>query len=309
MTQNDFSQSELVTHAACHRKWYWQYGQTIKRRGMFNWIFEVGTAFHSFAEAYYKDDQAAICKATNFSPVVGPDVLRTGKWQSQFEFWKIVFPTLCRTYAKRYPLDQEPFEVLGVEEVVTREFMGIHFRGKLDIRLMNRHGMMGMMDHKTASSIDPIGDAMHTKFQFLFYFWLCGLTEGEFTVDWVKKPALRLKKTESEVDFAIRCRDDISDNPDNYFARETVYYTKEEMQQFEKTVLLPKVKSMTRILGGMEADNFLWTDKNLDNCHAYKTPCAFMPLCFEDEALATIDFVKKEAKHEELIVTLQTNNK
>lgn len=295
MTENDFSQSELVTLNQCPQKWFWQYGKQLKRRGMFNWNFEIGTAFHTFLEVHYKKLDCKI--QTIFNPEIGVDVLRTAQFEKQFEFWKVVFPVMTRSYLRKYP--REDFEVHTVEEIHSRTFMDINFRGKFDVRGMhNRHQMV--LDHKSTSSLEPQGDKLHHKFQFLFYFWLSEIPEGEFIVNYIKKPAQRMGKKETDLDFTIRVRDEIADNPDDYFAREIVYFTAEEMQKFEKYVMIPKVAKLKMLLAAKPENAFIWTDRTLESCYNYNTPCPFIPLCFEDEALATIEYEPKTSKHEEL---------
>lgn len=295
MTQNDFSQSELVALNSCGQKWFWQYGKQLKRRGMFNWNFEVGIAFHNFLEGHYKGNQD--CKLQTFSPEIGVDVLRTVTFEKQFLFWQTIFPVMARAYLKKYP--RENFEITAVEDIHTRIFQDIVFRGKLDIQGMhNRHRMV--MDHKSTSTLVPQGDALHHKFQFLFYFWLSEIPEGEFIVNYIKKPQQRQGKRESYLDFTIRVRDEITDDIDSYFAREVVYFTKDEMERFEHYAILPHVQKLKRILAARPEDSFIWHGRTFESCYNYNTPCAFIPLCFEDEALAEIDYESKTSKHEEL---------
>lgn len=301
MTENDFSQSELTTLDVCGRKWFWQYGQKLKKRGMFNWFFEVGGALHNFLEDHYKNGFRRNCKLQTFSPVIGPDVMITPKFNAEKLLWEKCFTAYCEMYIKFW--GSEPFEIVGTEQVVSRTFDGINFRGKIDLKIRNRN-CIGMMDHKTTHPLFVVENEadLHTRFQFLFYFWLAGIEEGEFTINQIVKPNKRIGKKESELDFAVRCRDDIYDKPEEYFKRVVTYYTNEEMKRFEEKVLLPKVEKLKRILGGKIEDAFIWSDMAMGSCTHYNTPCPFMSLCFENEALATIDFEPKSSKHEELEV-------
>lgn len=297
MTPNDFSQSELVTLSLCPRKWFWQYGNCLKRRGMWNWNFVVGTEFHTFLETFYKG--LPFDKVGQFNPKVDLDVLKTGKWTEQFTFWRIVFPALVEAYVKTYPREYMKIDPQDVENIQIREFEGIIFRGKIDVR-GTRSNVPVIMDHKTCSSLIEQGDKLNQRFQFLFYFWLSGLTDGEFIVNWIKKPSQRQGKKETATEFACRVRAEILESPGDYFKRESVYFSKAQIKHFEEKVLLPKIKKLKLLLEPSKDTNFLFSEMNLEACHSYNSPCPFIPLCFEDEALATVDFVKKTSKHEEL---------
>ena len=262
---------------------------------MFNWFFEVGNAWHSFMEARYShQDHDCILQTHNFNPKLGPDTLRDGRFEIQLEYWQQVFPVLCRMYEAKYRT--EAIAPTAVEQVVTRTFMGVNFRGKIDLMI----GGTETWDHKTASNIDPQGDKLKQKFQFVFYKWLRGNGGGAFTVNMLKKPAQRMGKKETESEFACRVAGEIVGKPDEYFARETTHFSDDEIQQFESSVMVPIAQKLQRLLGGNDSDEFLWTQKTYECCNIFNTPCPFMPLCFEDEALKDIYFERKTSKHEEL---------
>ena len=269
----------------------------LKRIGMWNWNFVVGNELHTFLEHHYKKTLKP--EHSIFNPEVSNDVLRTPVFIEKREFWQLVFPTYCQLYHQIYPSEQ--FSVEGVEMVQCRTYRGINFTGKIDLCGRKKNAPM-IADNKSTSNLDILGDKLHQNFQFLFYFWLSGLEEGEFMVNRIKKPAQRQGKKESSHDFAYRCVDEIKAEPEKYFAREWTYFTKEEMQKFEQSILDPKVSKLLRILEGKPEDSFIWQDKALGACNNYNTSCPFMPLCFDDEALATVEYEQKSSKHEELEV-------
>jgi len=299
LTTNEFSQSEITTLDACGRKWFWQYGQRLKRIGMWNWNFVVGNELHTFLENFYK--KSLLPTHSVFNPKVGEDVLRTADFLSKREFWEIVFPAYCTVYKQLYP--SEPFEIApdGVEVLACREYRGINFKGKIDLRGTHKKNAF-ISDHKSTGKLEVLGDQLHQRFQFPFYFWLSGIEEGEFMVNRIKKPAQRQGKKETTREFAQRVAHEILDSPIDYFAREWTYFSKEEMVKFQTEILDPKVNQLLRILDGKHEDSFIWTNKVGGNCYTYNSPCPFLSLCYDDEALASVEYEQKTSKHEELEV-------
>lgn len=304
--ENRFSQSELVTHASCVRKWYYSYVALLKPKTL-NWAFVVGNEVHRFMEQLYRGEESPM----EFNPTFDDGVLRDDKFERNFEFWSIVFPTLMEQYFLRvYLPDKNKLIIQDVESVIEKEYRGLIFQGKKDIG-----GCIGnnqfMMDHKTTSRIDTMPEKLDQRFQFLFYFWLSGLGNGKFIVNQIKKPALRLKVGESNIEFAIRCKEDIIAKPAGYFGRLEVNYSAEQIHHFERNVLDPKIDRIHAIIGA-EGDpdlSFLWREMNLDNCYNYNSPCPFLPMCFPesglsddemDENLIGIYYDRKTSKHEEL---------
>jgi len=100
-----------------------------------------------------------------------------------------------------------------------------------------------------------------------------GLGITEVFYDVLRKPALRLKKGETEEAFEQRCLEAITENPEHYFQRKLV-----TRLEAERAAYVRDVHGTVRLL---QVSAFLGdgTPRNTGSCWDYGRPCEFFPVC------------------------------
>jgi hypothetical protein len=125
----------------------------------------------------------------------------------------------------------------------------------------------------------------------------------KFTVNGLKKPELRIGKTESIETFVSRIRQDMIQTPEKYFKRIPMDRIAGSMEHFEERVLRPKLNRI-RLLTEASTSGIvlesLARNQNTGNCVKYGSTCQFMPICQHGFKLEGFQYTRREHKHEEL---------
>ena len=155
-------------------------------------------------------------------------------------------------------------------------------RGKRD-GLVRRNGKLWLLETKTCSRLGSKGfdDTLTFSFQNLYYLFAATLEAGEpiagVLYNQVRKPQLRQGKNETFQAYAERCRVDIADNPENYFQRLEIIYTKQRQRQFVADLRLQLDELSRWCLGDVptfkntRACSGLWTCDYLSACASCST--------------------------------------
>ena len=304
-----WTQSEITLMDDCGQKWFYRYHELLRKKGDFSWALIVGSAFHATLEQMYATQGQRWAVPTLVFP---PGTVLSGQQMEKEMYWNHVLPAMCTAYSQYHASDFEKFVVEEIEEKVEVEFMGFKFRGMIDLRFrpIAKDGQW-IMDHKTASRIDTATTAgWDFRFQFMFYLWL-KWKQGTvplrgYFINGVKKPELKIKKTESLPEFAERCRQDMVFEPQKYFYREKLIMTADAMEHFERHVLMPKIIRLQMLAGqasiGEESEVIAATvarNMNTSHCQAYGIPCEFLDLCRHGQDMM-FNYERRDHKHEEL---------
>lgn len=288
------TQSELSAMDDCIMKWNLGYNNLVVRKGRWNWAFVVGSALHDFFEKFYRGEGDA-----NMISIEAPgeDVLIDSKFEEQRDYWMGVIGAMQRAYARKYADDLTLFEPEIVEEVVTREYRGMKFTGKLDLAARGPNGMF-IMDHKTTSNVTALTeDGWDFRLQFQFYPWLLEhLKPTKFTINAIKKPLLRQTKTETHAGFVNRVAKDIATRPEEYFKRDSMPINRAKIKHFQDTILDPKISRFEIARKHPE----ILLNRNTNTCTKYGGVCEFLPICRNGWELEQFQYEKRENKHEEL---------
>lgn len=95
-----------------------------------------------------------------------------------------------------------------------------------------------------------------------------GLDPSFVVWDVLRKPALRLKKNESETEFERRCLEDIEDNRSYYQQRKQIVRFEDEKQAHVRDIL-----GVVHLMLTGE------TPRNRGSCFSYERPCDFFEVC------------------------------
>jgi hypothetical protein len=301
-----FTQSELTEFGKCHQKWNWRYNHLLEKAGTFNLPFMVGSAFHDVMEQFYNTKGERFTVATlQFEEGVIPSL----QDQVDLDYWNHVLPAMVRAYAVYYKGDHAKWKIHSFEEEIEIVYRGFRLRGKIDLTLEDDTGIY-TLDHKTSSRLNKdVVAGWDFRFQFLFYLWLKSKTVLPFPlkgyyINAVKKPELRVKKTESIPEFAQRVFEDMVVEPDKYFYRDRLPIDQATLDHFERTVVNHRLRLFEAVLDPstpLDLAQAIVQDKNTDECQHYNgPPCPYLELCRHGYQKMSFLYTRKENKHMEL---------
>ena len=301
-----FTQSELSTMGACYQKWHWRYNMLLEKAGMYFMSLMVGSDFHDAMEQFYSTKGKRVAVATlQFDEDVVPSLVDL----QVLDYWNHVLPMMVKAYAIYYESDHEKWEIEQIEEEVSIEFEGFRLRGKIDLRFRESSGRY-ILDHKTAARLNrDVVAGWDFRFQFMFYLWLKVKQDPKnkldgYYINAVKKPELRVKKTESIQEFAQRCFEDMVQEPEKYFYRDRYPIADDVLAHFEKAVVRPRL-ALIRALNDqnipLELRKSILYNKNTDECQHYTgAPCPFLDLCRFGYQKMGFLYRRRDQKHLEL---------
>lgn len=300
-----FTQSELTSWSNCHEQWYRGYNQRLRRKGVLNWAYIYGDAMHDSLESFYRNMDGTYELATLQIP---EDAMMLAEDELKERYFTELLPRQMERYAKYYANDFENWQIDAAEQIVTVEYEGIKFTGKIDL-LICEDDFHGPLDHKTMGAFSPeIFAGYNFRFQFLFYAWLVWKKTGiRPTCIWwngIKKPQLKQGKNESFESFMVRIEGDMRLEPEKYMKRQKLPIEEDyHLDHFEKRILGPKLSSLKTLTDATTSGIILESlarDMNTSNCVKYGKPCEFLALCqhgFKQEGLS---YSARGSKHEEL---------
>lgn len=311
-----FTQSEMQTLDNCAQRWNYRYNLMLERKGEFNWPTTYGSWMHASLEEWYMTKG----KRFTWDPRYKNKTKNLSLQQRlEREYWEKLGQVQLEVYTSYYKNDHKVFDVMqgGVEHIVDIDFKqdGWTFRlkGMIDL-LLHHRGRNGLftMDHKTSSRLDrAVIMGWSFRFQFMFYCWLASKKWPKKKIKgWmpngIKKPELRWNPEKEGVDEHMqRVREDMLTNPDKYFYREPLLFTKDAVAHFETFTLRPKLLKLKMLMDPktpMEVKIALGRNMNSDYCVKYgaKYACPYLPMCEKGEEVNKFLYQKREHKHEEL---------
>jgi len=143
--------------------------------------------------------------------------------------WTLAW-ALLQPYFQFYCVDDRKIEWVELEGEFCVEqdvfpYANFCFRGKFDGVFRSRGSKLWLLETKTRSIVDGEGlsESVGFNHQVMFYLNALKMMSGEMPggvlYDVIKKPALRVKKSETLQEFGCRVRRDATENPDKYFFR------------------------------------------------------------------------------------------
>lgn len=311
--EDGFTQSEVMTLNECGYKWHLAYNLRLK--GIeFDHNFLMGKAWHRFQESYWasKGNRLKI-KLPAIMTHLDSEMLLTTEDEQYLEFLEKKLIVLANAYIELY--DEEDFdgsvEVKSIEEVLDQKFEveGIEIRllAMLDL-VANMQNSGTIIDHKTTGGeLEAVSKHWEYKFQFMWYFWFGREVHPElkirkFMVNTVRKPSIRLKKTETEPVYLHRLTQDIAEDASRYFQRETLYLGAGKLNTFVEHTLDPWLLLIKTISDPKTPTSIMRAIIFRKNTHAcinlYGKPCPYIKHCAEGEIIRSFNL--RQEKHPEL---------
>lgn len=306
-----FTQSEMQTLDDCAEKWYLGYNLMLKKRGTFSWALQYGSWIHAALEEWYTSG----CKHYTWEPEL-PAKQRgfmNAEMLSLEDFWREVGRVQMEVYTSHYKQDRKVLQLLqdGVEQIIEIEFEGIKLKGMIDVLFFHKLREQNLiMDHKTCSRLDKQTTmGWDFRFQFMFYSWLAWKKWSDIKIkgtmiNAIKKPGLIYNPSKENIEgYGARVNQHMLEKPEEYFYREVLLLTKGKLQQFEDTILRPKLNRINLFRNPKISDEIKFSilrNKNTGHCNAYGQACPFLPACQHGLEIEGFQYNVREHKHEEL---------
>lgn len=220
--KSGLSQTMIQKFIVCRERFRIRYVEGLISSGGVSDAIEFGNIFHKAWELH--------CKGVPLKAILNKLTARHPRTREA-----VYDPHLCKIAVTLLPIyleytkeDTKDFHYLRSEQKFNMPYqcgLGriVHMKGKRDAELL-RDGKLWLKENKTKSQIN-VEQLTHT----LPYFVQPGLyllslqrdypeyDIGGFIYDVVRKPGLKRKKNETEVQFLRRIRDDVESRPEHYF--------------------------------------------------------------------------------------------
>jgi len=286
-----WSSTSIKLFRKCKRKFFWRYIMRVRPRVKAGPLV-IGDYFHQCLGKWYLGRRISMALLAERASKEMWEYFDTGGIEAygQDEFDKITtvvrtFAGMCMGYAKVYEDDKQTWDI--DRRFVEHEFqvnMGeFDLVGKID--LVTKHGNeTKLVEHKTASKITENYIArlpLDTQNRCYIFAAICrGLKPQRLLYDVVKKCKLRRKKTETNEQFNIRISEDYQDRPDDYFYREDLMFSANDIHAFEFELRQTHAEYMAYVSGmfGDPLDPRTWTP-NDGTCDEYYKLCEYFRLC------------------------------
>jgi hypothetical protein len=319
---NIITQSEIMTRAACPRKWYYRYALMLDRRGVPNYHIIYGSLMHGALARLY--GEGLYVYHPRGHPIEVPqmvfpkEMLLAPGVREEIEFVRAKVQIAFNAYRWHYHGEDCAMKVVSTETDYEVVWRGMKLTGRIDLvaHPKLKDGIF-IWDFKTAGRFDAqMLDAWSFRFQFLFYCWLYwratgirpmgtmanGLLKTQLKISQVNK---KTKEKESREAYLARVKDDFWAQRPKFFYRQRMPLQTGMLERFEKEMLDPHINMFRHMRSSKVNPSLceaLSMSMNTGHCHIYGSFCEFLPLC-KDGPLMLAEYDTREVKHEELLPT------
>lgn len=317
------TQSEIMTRAACPRKWLYRYVLKLERRALPNYHLIYGTMIHAALANLYKSGHYN--ETPKEYPIEVPKItipetmlLEPGA-REEIDLVRAKAQIAFDAYRVHYHVEDSYMRVVSTEQDYEFIWKGIKLQGRIDLVACPKiRGTEYIWDWKTAGRFDAsMLDAWSFRFQFLFYCWLYWKCSGRkpagIMANGLAKTALRPKivdkKTgtkESKIEYLARVKKDMQENREKHFYRQRMPLISGMLERFENEMLGPHINIFSMLQHSKEFPPIICKSlsmpMNTGHCHVYNSFCEYLPLC-KDGPIMLAEYDKREAKHIELLQT------
>lgn len=308
------TQSEIMTRAACPRKWYYRYVLKLARKAGPNYPLIYGDLMHRALAELYKEGLYAYhpknAPLMVSDPVIPDNIILTPTDRFELALIKDKVQIAFYMYRLNYHKTDRWLRTEAVEEVFNTKWRGVKLSGRIDLAAYpkQRDGLY-IWDFKTAGRFDKVMlDVWSFRFQFLYYAWLYWRVTGHrpsgIMASGLAKTKLRPYKArvETREHYLARVRAHMLDHRDKYFYRQRMPFRKNALEMFEDQLLIPHLdvfKELSEPIVNERIGSALAMAMNTGQCHIYNSFCEYLPLC-KDGPMMLTEYDKREEKHEEL---------
>lgn len=314
LVNDGVTQSMIATILACPAKAKWRYRELLASppsRGV--GALDFGDLFHRALDQLHQRAQAQSIELVDqmaddcINKVKADDLalIRSSvsdlDAEQDLEIRTGMARAVMHEYVKQYPTDFDPNFWVAIEEQFQASYQydqtPIKVLGKYDGVVRAADGKLWLLETKTrANPYDEVTlDKLEYDLQVNLYWWSMlqkyGEMPGGVLYNIIKRPQLRLKKSETVAEYVGRIRDDIKASPDSYYVR---FSHPLDQDAFTKWC--------TNDLSLMMEVVYNWATtaepyRNPGSCMTYNRPCSYVKTCAHG---LTQHLIKKDRAHSEL---------
>lgn len=317
------TQSEIMTRAACPRKWYYRYALKLDKLGAPNYHLIYGTMMHAALAKLYDEGhygETPIEYPIEIPKIVIPEeTIMSPQDLAEMKLVKAKVQIMFDAYRFHYYKVDSHMRVGLVEKELTAKWRGLTLQGRIDMAAYpnNRDGLY-IWDWKTAGRFDAsMLDAWSFRFQFLYYAWLYWKVTGKkpagIMANGIAKSLLRPKivdkklgTKETVAEYLARIRLNVRADRERFFYRQRMPFIDGTLEKFENEILGPHLDSFILLSEQKKSKGFdpaivnsLAMAMNTGHCHVYNSFCEYLPLC-KDGPIMLGEYNVRDVKHQEL---------
>ena len=288
--RTSWSYSSLKLFRKCKRKFYWKHVFRLRPRREPSALV-ISSAVHEALAKWYSLKRASMHKiVSNIINTVQRRAEQAANFYDQEEYDDLLITLntlqgILTAYAEVYSQDSKLWQATkkDVEVWFTINLGPFDFKGRIDL-LPTCKGKLFIVDHKVVSRIgESFVEKLPMDGQLRGY--ILGVSQGlklkpvKVVYNLIRKCKLRQKSQESLEEFTERIKEDYLSRPDFYFQRETLLFSKNDVEAFEHD--LRKTHSEYAWLVDNSSDPLdprEWPC-NDDMCNEYFRTCEYFPLC------------------------------
>lgn len=304
MSVVEVTYSELDSFATCPFQWWKRYVE-LKRPKQKSVKLSFGAAIHQGIETFYGRSGNALEVVQTYCNKVREEAQRDGlTLDEEYELTLKKATYVMEAYLTRYAGDFDKYNIMSVEPkfripLCTHKGQKIVICGKVDRITVEKHsGLFLPVETKTAASWNPDINRLMLDFQISVYAWaiskMLKLHDVTFLYDVIRKPAIRQKKDESVEEFLNRVKAEMTEKPDEYFFRDKITRSREEIERTEVEIMIRAKELVER-----RKDRKVYR-KPGDHCF---WKCSYMKPCLDPNniELENTLYETVQVPHEELV--------
>lgn len=192
--------------------------------------------------------------------------------------------TIFKHYHDTWSEDDKNIKYIGSEDIFRVPVhlpsgRKIDLRGKYD-EVFRREGKIWLQENKTKAQVDEhsLEHTLAHNLQTMLYCYTMRTHYKESPVgvlyNVIRKPGLKQKQKETDLDFVKRIHDDVASRPEWYFYRWRVEFAPGDVDNFAKRTLFPLLEQVCLWWESIKANPFQpWTlQDGSTNPHHYQRP-------------------------------------
>lgn len=289
--QQKLSQSKINCFVSCRRKYYYNYIKNIQLKKIYM-PFIIGNCIHEGIAKICLNDKNYLKHVRNIFNSRIPNSLSTEDAQ-KMEIEKITIEGMLTGYSIYYknnmfkvvtqkgkPLQEVNFESPIIDTVTGKISKYFIASGKVD-QIIEMDDGIYLYELKTKKYITPSTiEAIDIDGQVLHYlsYYPKKIKNKKIkgiVYEIIKKPSIRLKKSESDIAYMNRIIDLYVNQNEEYYYRSKHIISKEVLKEYKSNVV-----SCIKDIIHCTKNNLFY--KNYNSCFMYNTHCDFYGLCWND---------------------------
>lgn len=248
-----------------------------------------GTMMHDILDHIYTNYKLGYFRYKELNEVINIQLnnyVFEKSWTEQaIEMMKAKAQALLEEYIKVYKTDFTQMKFIDFEEIIQCQFNRVKLRGKRDGIIQDRNGGLWNLEHKNFGKIaeETLTAQLNFDLQNLFYMLIDEKTNDRLLngtiYNVIRNPQTRKKISPNELYHDLKGK--IQKDPDYYFYRYWIPYSRKQMKTFKKE-LEWKIEDLKFALSIPEKSINSYFYKNEKACTGVAYTCDYLEACSMD---------------------------